>query len=49
MGSLNKRQFISNDYDYEMCRFKRKMSTPKRLIDSKTWCPASFLLEILSS
>ena len=38
-----------NDYpDYEMCCFKRKMSAPKRLIDSKAWCPLSFLLEILS-
>ena len=25
------------------------MSAPKRLMDLKTWCPLSFLLEILSS
>ena len=25
------------------------MSAPKRLIDSKAWCPLSFLLEILPS
>ena len=36
-----------NDYpEYEMCCFKRKMSVPKRLIDSKAWYPLSFLLEI---
>ena len=40
--------FISNFYDYEMCCFKRKMCTPKRLKDSKAWCPLSTLLEILS-
>ena len=27
---------------------KEKMSAPKRLIDSKAWCPLSFLLELLS-
>ena len=31
----------------EKC-FKRKMRTPKRLIDLKAWCPLSFLLEIVS-
>ena len=40
--------FISDYPDYKMCCFKRKMSAPKRLIDSKAWCPLSFLLEILS-
>ena len=39
---------FSNCYDYEMCCFKRKMSAPKRLIDSKAQWPLSFLLEILS-
>ena len=28
-----------------MCCFKRKMSAPKRLMDSKAWCLLSFLLE----
>ena len=47
--SLNKRLlFTSNYYDYEMCCFKREMSAPKRLIDSKAWFPLNFLLEILS-
>ena len=37
--SPNKRLlFIGNYYDYEICCFKRKMSAPKRLIDSKAWC-----------
>ena len=27
---------------------KEKMSDPKRLIDSKAWCPLSFTLEIVS-
>ena len=27
--------FAGNYYDYEMCCFKREMSAPKRLIDSK--------------
>ena len=27
-----------------MCCFKRKMSAPKRLIDSKTWCPLTLPL-----
>ena len=27
---------------------KREMSAPKRAIDSKVWCPSSFLLELLS-
>ena len=26
-----------NCYDYEMCCFKREMSAPERLIDSKVW------------
>ena len=44
-GSPNKMLlFIIRHYDYEMCSFKRKMSAPRRLIDSKAWCP---LLEIL--
>ena len=38
--------FTSNYYDYEMCCFKREMSAPKRVIDSKVWCLLSFLLEI---
>ena len=42
---------ISNYHNYEMCCFKRKMSAPKRLIDSKAFCfcIVSFVLEILSS
>ena len=45
-GSLNKRlSFISNHYDYEMCCFKRKMSVPKRLMDSKAWCPVKELTD----
>ena len=48
-GSLNKRLlFIISYYDYEMCCFERKMSAPRRLIDSKAWCPLNVLLEILS-
>ena len=48
-GSLNERLlFISNYYDYQMYCFKRKMSTPKMLMDSKAWYPLSFSLEILS-
>ena len=35
-GSINK-LFTSNYYDYKMCCFKRAMSVPKRLIDSKAW------------
>ena len=38
----------SNHHDYEMRCFKRKMSAPKKLIDSKAWCPLSFSLELLS-
>ena len=35
-GSLNKRLlFTSNYYDYEMFCFRREVSTPMRLIDSK--------------
>ena len=48
-GSLNKRLFFTCNYDdYETYCFKEKMSAPKSLIDSKAWCPLSFLLEILS-
>ena len=37
-GSSYKRLvFTSTYYDYEMCFFKREMSVPKRLIDSKAW------------
>ena len=32
----------------KMCCLKGEMSAPKRSIDSKAWCPLSFLLEILS-
>ena len=32
-------------YDYEICCFKREMSAPKRLIDSKAWCLLSFFLK----
>ena len=48
-GSLNKRLlFASIISNFETCYFKREMIVPKRLIDSKAWCPLSFLLEILS-
>ena len=30
------------------CVVQKKVSVPKRLIDSKAWCPLSFLLEIVS-
>ena len=44
-GSLNKRVlFISNYCDNEMYCFRREMGAPKRLIDSKAWCPLSILL-----
>ena len=35
---------IGNYQHYEMCCFNRKMSAPKRLMDSKVWCQLSFLL-----
>ena len=38
-ASLSKRLlFFGHYYDYEICRFKGKMSASKRLIDSKAWC-----------
>ena len=48
-GFLNKGLlFTSNYYDYEMCCFNREMRAHKGLVDSKAWCPLSFVLELLS-
>ena len=47
--SLNKKLlFTRNYYDYEMCCSEREMSDPKKLTNSKAWCPLSFSLEQLS-
>ena len=37
---------VINYHNYEMCCYKKEMSAPKRVIDSKAWCPLGFLKKL---